>query len=320
MTDNITMTYDGSGRRVGIVESHGSTVLTSKTFVWCGSQLCEERNSTGSTVAKRFFGGGEQINGTNYYFTRDHLGSIREVVDGSGNVQDRFDYDPWGRQTQLSGSLSVDFGYASYYLNHSTGLYLTKFRAYDPEKGTWLSRDPLGESQGLALYEYVESVGKPSLNLYEYANNNPLRFTDVLGLCANSSSGGLQNFVVPSNSQFIDYNAPSETPDHASQGVYVGADISLLGVNASHELIGSNTVPDQTSLVPQVYGGDVFLHVGFNNSAMFGSMSQVVGSFGIAIGKRGGFVVDPNGASLGIGFGWPPLPISYSINPSVFNQ
>ena len=166
--DTFTFTYDGSGRRVGIVESHGSTVLTSKTFVWCGSQLCQQRDSTGHTVTNQFFTYGEQINGTNYYFTRDRLGSVREMTDSSGNIQANYDYDPWGRQTQIAGTLSADFGFTGFYMEKAAGLDLTWYRAYDPEKGGWLSRDPKGESAGI--------------NLYAYAGNNPIEFTDPSGL------------------------------------------------------------------------------------------------------------------------------------------
>jgi RHS repeat-associated protein len=157
VTDTIQMTYDGYGRRVGIVESHGSTVLTSKTFVWCGGQLCQERDSTGHTVTKQFFPRGELINGTNYYFAKDHLGSVREMTDSSGNIQANYDYDPWGRQTVLSQALTADFGYAGFYVNKTTGLDLAWYRAYDPEKGRWLSRDPLGEKVGINLFEYADN-------------------------------------------------------------------------------------------------------------------------------------------------------------------
>jgi hypothetical protein len=79
VADTVQMAYDGWGRRVSIIESHGTTVLTVKTFVWCAGNLCQERDSTGHTVTKQFFDLGEQINGTNYYDTFDHLGSVREM-------------------------------------------------------------------------------------------------------------------------------------------------------------------------------------------------------------------------------------------------
>ena len=168
--NNIQMTYDGKGRRVSITELHGSTVLTAKTFVWCAQSLCEEKNSTGSSVSALFYYRGEQINGTNYYFTKDYLGSVREMVDSSGNVQARYDYDPFGRQNQISGTVSSDFGFTGYYQEVAASMYLTLYRAYDAGMGRWLSRDP------------VNTPFRDERNLYEYVQNNVISHVDPLGL------------------------------------------------------------------------------------------------------------------------------------------
>ncbi len=178
MTDTITFTYDGKSRCVGITESHGSTVLTAKTFVWCGEKLCQQRDVTGHTVVNQFFDQGEQISGTNYYFAKDNLGSVREMTDSSGNVQASYDYDSWGRQAVLSQAVTADFGYAGYYVNKTTGLDLTHYRAYDTEKGRWLSRDPIDQFKNHGFGATTSSDS----NLYWYANNNPIEFTDPLGL------------------------------------------------------------------------------------------------------------------------------------------
>jgi len=158
VADSVTFQYDGMGRRTAIAESHNGTVLAAKTFVWCGLTLCQERDVTGKTITKRFFGLGEQIingtSGTNYYYTKDHLGSVREMTDSSGNLQAQYDYDAYGKQKQIAGTLQADFGYTGFYLEKAAGLDLTLFRAYDPEKGRWISRDPLGESYGPSLYVY----------------------------------------------------------------------------------------------------------------------------------------------------------------------
>jgi RHS repeat-associated protein len=177
VTDNIEMTYDGLGRRVSITEQHGLTVLTAKTFVWCKADLCQERDITGHTITKQFFALGEQINGTNYFYTRDHLGNVREMTDSSGNLHANYDYDTYGRQTKISGDMDSDFGYAHYYVNKTTSLNLTWFRVYDPDKGRWLSRDPLGEGIGPDLYAYVE--------------NDSFREVDEFGLCGGGGWGGL---------------------------------------------------------------------------------------------------------------------------------
>ena len=47
VADTITCTYDGFGRRVGITESHGSTVLTAKTFVWCAGSFAKRGTERG---------------------------------------------------------------------------------------------------------------------------------------------------------------------------------------------------------------------------------------------------------------------------------
>jgi len=96
--------YDGLGRRASIVETGSSgTVTSTKHFIFDGLDLAEERNAS-DTVTKQFFGQGEQISGTSYFYTRDHLGSIRELMDGSGNLVSRLDYDPWGNPTIVQGN------------------------------------------------------------------------------------------------------------------------------------------------------------------------------------------------------------------------
>jgi RHS repeat-associated protein len=136
-----------------------------------GPQPDEERDASGKTVKRFYVHGFQSVSGgvaTNYYYTRNHLGSIREVVDGSGSVKSRYDYDPYGRRTLVSGNDLADFGFTGFLYHKSTGLNLTLFRAYDSDLGRWLSRDPIGERGGL--------------NLYGYVGNNPVNATDLLGL------------------------------------------------------------------------------------------------------------------------------------------
>ena len=160
-------TYDGFGRRVQIVEKNNGTTTSTKNFVWSGRQLCEERDA-GDNVTKRFLAEGEQINGTSYYFTFDHLGSLREMTDSSGTIHARYDYDPYGRRTKISGDLDADFGFTGYYVHQPSGLQLALYRAYDADLGRFINRDPIGEAGGL--------------NLYDYVANNPINFYDPLGL------------------------------------------------------------------------------------------------------------------------------------------
>jgi RHS repeat-associated protein len=164
--------YDGLSRRVKIVEKAGATVTSTKQFVWVGNRIAQERDAT-NEVTRSYFADGEvrgnaHVGYTNYYYTRDHLGSIREMTSGSSALQAQYDYDSYGQRTKLSGALDVDFGYTGHYFDAPSGLNLTLYRAYNPALGRWLSRDPIGEAGGVNLYGYVE--------------NGPLNKSDPLGL------------------------------------------------------------------------------------------------------------------------------------------
>jgi len=166
--------YDGFDRRVRIVEKTNGTVVSDKRFVWRGTTLCEERDATGARTVKRFFargvqaGSGADIPAGNYVFTRDHLGSIREMTDMAGIVLARYGYDPYGRRTRVEGDADADFGFTGHYLHSPSGLHLALYRAYGAGIGRWLSRDPKGEDEGP--------------NLYVYAENDPVNRVDELGL------------------------------------------------------------------------------------------------------------------------------------------
>jgi len=77
------LAYNGLSQRVKIVEKDNGAVTSTRQLVWCRLERCEERDAS-NTVTKRFYAQGERINGTNYYYTKDHLGSIRELTDRSG--------------------------------------------------------------------------------------------------------------------------------------------------------------------------------------------------------------------------------------------
>jgi RHS repeat-associated protein len=138
--------YDPERRIVKIVETRSGTVTSTIQFVWSGDQLCESRDASGN-VLSRFYNLGEQISGTNYYFTRDHNDSVREMTNSSGVVQSQFNYDMYGRPTQIAGTGVVpDFGFAGMYIHQPSGLNLAVDRAYNPSLGRWMTRDPIDDS------------------------------------------------------------------------------------------------------------------------------------------------------------------------------
>jgi RHS repeat-associated protein len=157
--------YDGLNRMSKIVEKAGTKVQSTKKFVWCGMERCESRNDK-DAVALRFYPQGQHNGTTPYYYTRDHLGSIREMFKSDGTVGGRYDYDPYGRSTTVKTAVS-DFNFTGLYRHSASNLDFAVYRAYDPDLGRWLSRDPIGENGGI--------------NLYDYAANGPTSAIDPLG-------------------------------------------------------------------------------------------------------------------------------------------
>ena len=178
-TGNSTQfTYDCFGRCVKIVESGTSPSFlnpATMNFVWCGNDRCEARDGSGNVLAQ-YFGLGETQSGTSLFYTRDHLGSVRELTNSTGTVEMAQAFDPSGRVTQLYNASSdyASQGFAGYYVHQRSGLSLTTFREYSPQLGRWLSRDPLGGA-----------------NPYNYVENNSISFVDPLGLCDPFQGGNI---------------------------------------------------------------------------------------------------------------------------------
>jgi RHS repeat-associated protein len=119
------------------------------------------------------------------YHTPDHLGSPRILTDSSSQVISRRDFLPFGDQLSDSvGNRSSIPGYSitdsirqkftGYQRDEETGLDFAQARYYSNINGRFMSVDPFRGST---------KVGNPqTLNLYSYTLNNPINFTDPLGL------------------------------------------------------------------------------------------------------------------------------------------
>src|SRR6202021_2317075 len=98
-----------------------------KQFVWAGDR-CEARNAGGSVTAQ-YFGLGETISGTSYYWTQDFPGSKREMTNSSGTIEAQYLYDPFGQVTKIAETVPCDFGYAGYYLHAPSKLGMATYRS-----------------------------------------------------------------------------------------------------------------------------------------------------------------------------------------------
>ncbi|MBN1315001.1 MAG: RHS repeat-associated core domain-containing protein, partial [Anaerolineales bacterium] len=171
--------YDALGRRVT-----RTTVLDGVVthFYYLGNRVIEEQNLAGETQAFYVYGSGvDELffmdrGGERVFYHQDALGSVVGLTDQAGNWIEEVAYSPYGQVVVLDGDGAVQAGsqVGNPYLftgrrwDAETGLYHYRTRAYHPERGRYLQRDPLGYADGM--------------NLYQYARSNPVTNSDPSGL------------------------------------------------------------------------------------------------------------------------------------------
>src|SRR6185503_15325874 len=80
--------------------------------------------------------------GVPFRFIKDHLGSVRLVVNATtGVIAQRLDYDEFGNVTTDSAPGFQPFGFAGGLYDADTALVRFGSRDYDPRVGRWASKD-----------------------------------------------------------------------------------------------------------------------------------------------------------------------------------
>jgi RHS repeat-associated protein len=156
--------YDALGRRTRKT-INGSTT----EYLYDGLDLAQELTNTGSASYLSSLTIDEPLarNDAEFYLA-DALGSVLALTDRTGAVRTRYSYEPFG-DTGVEGAASANsFQFTSRENDGVTGLHAYRFRYYSPTLHSFLSEDPIGALGGL--------------NLYRYVLNNPISFTDPLGL------------------------------------------------------------------------------------------------------------------------------------------
>jgi len=116
---------------------------------------------------------------TVYYYSSDTVHSEVVVTDQNRNVVERTYYAPYGQV--LNRDLRDGPGYTGHEEDPETGLVYMQQRYYCPECGRFLSVDPVS----------VDPANGGNFNRYEYANDNPYRYTDPDGRDITEALGGL---------------------------------------------------------------------------------------------------------------------------------
>ncbi len=125
-----------------------------------------------------------------FYFDRNIKGDVIGIYNASGTQIAKYSYDAWGNcttKTLVANSFSAynPIRYKAYYYDRETKLYYLNARYYDPAWRRFISPD------------HVSSLNPSTangLNLYSYANNNPVS----IAYCSSNVSGSTSGIIVSS--------------------------------------------------------------------------------------------------------------------------
>ena len=200
-------TYGADGKRASKYTHNSETLYFNDYWVWHIDNATKDR---GGKVTKNIYLGTERLasrigsykpyageeNENTFFYHSDHLGSAQLVTDCNGDEYQRIEYTPYGEtwidlKTQISLIAKLPYKFSAKELDEETGLYYYGARYLDPRMSRWISADPAmntGEyfsnpDAGMGgIYNHV------NFNLYHYAGNNPINYTDPDGRMAAPSS------------------------------------------------------------------------------------------------------------------------------------
>jgi RHS repeat-associated protein len=111
------------------------------------------------------------------YLGKDVLGSVRSATDDYGALEDRYEYDAFGKPYKGDFGNGIGLGYTGKPYDAATGLYNYGYRDYAPEAARFTTVDPV----------------RDGANWFAYVNNDPVNWVDPWGLSASDNSKNSNN-------------------------------------------------------------------------------------------------------------------------------
>ena len=179
----VEYTYDVNNRRIAkSIDADGSGLATPtvERYVYDGQNIALTFDGNGTQTHRYFYGTGvdqiladENGQGQVLWTLTDNQGTVRDLVDGTGTVQNHITYDSFGKITsQTNPVFTTIFAYTGREFDGETGQYYYRARYYDQNVGRFIGEDPIGFNAG-------------DSNLYRYVGNSPINHTDAYGLAPN---------------------------------------------------------------------------------------------------------------------------------------
>jgi RHS repeat-associated protein len=177
-----TYNYDTYDQRIGKTTATGTN-----RFVYGQNQNIALEFDGSGVLTNRYLHGNsidaimaDEANGSVGWTLTDNLGTVRDVVDGTGARQNHFVYDSFGNVTsETNPSFDTRFTFTGREFDAETGNYDYRNRQLRPSSGRFIESDPMGFSAG-------------DTNLYRYVFNSPTNLVDNSG---NSAKEDLYSLI-----------------------------------------------------------------------------------------------------------------------------
>lgn len=174
----VEFVYDAIGRRISktvdgvithfVYDGHGVILdFVDQDGVGGNAPVFSQRYLHGPAIDQVF--AQESDVGDVSWLLADHLGTTRDIVDESGQLENHIKYDSFGNVIEQSdASVSTRYLYTGRELDEEIGLMYYRTRFYDAATGRFLSEDTIRFNANDA-------------NLYRYVKNGATLFRDPLG-------------------------------------------------------------------------------------------------------------------------------------------
>ena len=288
----ISYIYDAAGTKLAKVSTTGAYTYYAGNFVYSGSSLSYIIHQEGHV----------EPGGAYKYYIKDHLGSVRMVVNTSGTggtIEQQTDYYPFGMTiAEYNGSI-IDYRYNGKELQDDliNGKKLDWYdygaRFYDAQIGRFHTQDAFAE-------KYL------NLTPYQYAANNPIRYIDVNGdsVWVNGYYYGYTKdygygFYDKSGSLYLGGN---DKFLNAVNSALAEMSLGKEGASLVNELAGSNNHFYITDAInnPKKVGANSFIASSNRNSyANIPELQAVIGDYSGSNGSGGTIYFNPSSKTSG---------------------